>query len=181
MAEAAAIEAPLWTLSALADETGFNRHIELVTSAIADRHALKVHVNIVAERRAYAAWVAALQVDDRDPIDYRTFVKVCASLITSIAGRRTIAFSAMVREPGASGMIDLILKYPNEITALAAGAALYAVRAGTIGTGTASTGANIVIALSPMIVENAAASLRQHGEAAALRFRELLQLGTPWT
>jgi hypothetical protein len=73
-------------------------------------------------------------------------------------------------------MLDLILKYPNEITALAAGASLYAVRASEIRDGT-----NVVLALSPMIVENAAASLRQHGEAAALRFRELLQLGTPWT
>jgi hypothetical protein len=176
MAEAAALEAQLWTLAALADETGFNRHIELVTTALADRHALKVHVNIVAERRAYAAWIAGLQANDRDPPDYRTFVKVCANLITSIAGRRTIAFSAMLRQPGASDMLDLILKYPNEITALAAGASLYAVRASEI-----RDGANVVLALSPMIVENATASLRQHGEAAALRFRELLQLGTPWT
>jgi hypothetical protein len=176
MAEAAALEARLWTLAALADESGFNRHVELVTTALADRHALKVHVNIVAARRAYAAWIGALQIDERDPLDYRTFVKVCASLITSIAGRRMIAFSAMLREPGASGMIDLILKYPNEITALAAGASLYAVRATEIG-----GGASIVLALSPMIVENAAANLRQHGEPAALRFRELLQLGTPWT
>jgi hypothetical protein len=70
-------------------------------------------------------------------------------------------------------MISTVLQYPNEVTALSAGAALFALGVGPM------TTTPISEILSPMVLENAAAHLSRHPEAA-LRFRELLQLHTPW-
>ena len=175
MAEALALGAERrpWSLAELADEPAFDRHIETVAAAIADRFTLKTHVNIVARRMAFIAWIDGLAADARSPTDYRAFVAVCASLIASLARHRVVSYSAMIRDP-ADRMIDTILRYGNEVTALAAGAAIYALRVGEL------TGADAGGELSPLIVENAAASLNRHPEAAA-KFRELLQLGTPWT
>ena len=106
-------------------------------------------------------------------LDYRGFVAVCANLIAGIARHRVVSYSAMIRDP-ADGMIDTVLKYANEVTALAAGAAIYELRVAEL-TGYPAGGG-----LSALILENAAANLSRHPEAA-VKFRELLQLRTPWT
>jgi len=175
MAEALARspDAPTWSLAALADEAAFDRLVDNVAGAIADRFTLKAHQNIIARRMAYVAWVDGLAADNLAAIDYRAFVGVCAGLIAAIGRHRVVSFSAMIRDPG-SRMIGVVLKYPNEVTALAAGAALYTLRVGEL-TGSVSDGG-----LPAMVVENAAANLSRHPEAA-VKFRELLQLETPWT
>ncbi len=71
-------------------------------------------------------------------------------------------------------MIGVVIKYPNEVTALAAGAAIYALRVAEL------TGEDAGGGLPAMVIENAAANLNRHPEAA-VKFRELLQLATPWT
>jgi len=174
VAEALAIDAGIaWSIAELADEAAFDRHLDAVATAIAERFTLKVHLNIVARRLAYIAWIEGLQRGERRPVDYRDFVGVCANLIASLARHRVVSFSAMIRDP-ADRMIGAVLMYPNEVTALAAGASVYALRVGEL------AGANVSEPLSAAIVESAAANLRRHPEAA-IRFRELLRLGTPWT
>jgi hypothetical protein len=161
-----------WGLAALADEAGFDRLVETVAAAIADRFTLKVHQNLVARRMAYIAWVERLSADNLPAMDYRAFVTICADLIASLARHRIVSFSAMIRDPH-SRMIGIVLKYPNEVVALAAGAALYQLRIGEL------TGEDMTGGLPAIVVENAAANLARHSEAAQ-RFRELLQLHTPW-
>ena len=175
MAEALALgtASRAWGLDALADEAEFDLHIQIVATAIADHFTLKVNQNIVSRRMAFIAWIDTLARDDGSPPDYRGFVAACANLIASIARHRVVSYSAMIRDP-ANRMIGAILKYPNEVTALAAGAAIYELRVSEV-TGEASGGA-----LPALIIENAAANLSRHPEAA-VKFRELLQLGTPWT
>lgn len=162
-----------WSLAALADEAEFDLHIHTVATAVADRFTLKIHQNIVSRRMAFIAWIDTLSADDEGPLDYRSFVAVCANLIASIARHRVVNYSAMIRDP-ANRMIDAVLKYPNEVTALAAGAAIYELRVADM-TGNPSGGG-----LPALIIENAAANLSRHPEAA-VKFRELLQLSTPWT
>jgi len=174
MAEAALRppETRAWNLSSLADEASFDRLIETTAAAIADRFTLKIHQNLVARRMAYIAWIDKLSVDNLPAMDYRAFVTVCANLIASVARYRLVSFSAMIRDPG-DRIIAAVLQYPNEVTALAAGAALYQLRIGEL------TGEPAAVGLPAIVVENAAANLARHSEAAA-RFRELLQLHTPW-
>jgi hypothetical protein len=167
------IEMPPWNLATLADEAGFEGLVNTVSAAIADRFTLKVHQNVVARRMAYTAWIDSLANENVPAMDYRAFVAVCGNLIAAIARHRVVSFSAMIRDPG-SRMISVVLRYPNEVTALAAGAALYSVRIAEL------TGKAAAEPLSVMLVENAAANLSRHPEAA-VKFRELLQLSTPWT
>lgn len=164
-------DAELWTLAALADQGAFDRHIETVATAVADAFTLKVHTNIVARRFAYTTWIASLQRKDQRPVDYRDFVAACANLIASLARHRVVSYSAMIRDP-ADRMIDAVLKYPNEVTALSAGASIYSMRVSEL-TGEAAE------PVPAIVMENAAANVRRHPEAAA-KFRELLQLETPW-
>jgi hypothetical protein len=175
MAEAAVrpIEVPPWGLATLADEANFDRLVETVATAIADRFTLKVHQNVVSRRMAYTAFIDSLTTENLPLIDYRAFVSICGNLIAAVARHRVVSFSAMIRDPG-SRMIGVVLKYPNEVTALAAGAALYAIRVGEL------TGEEMATALPAMVIENAAGNLTRHPEAAA-KFRERLQLATPWT
>ncbi|HVZ14340.1 MAG TPA: hypothetical protein VG894_07770 [Bauldia sp.] len=163
-----------WGLAALADEAGFDRLLDTVAAAIADRFTLKAHQNLVARRMAYIAWIERLSADNLPAMDYRAFVTICAGLIASIARHRVVSFSAMIRDPH-SRMIGVVLKYPNEVVALAAGASLYQLRIGEL-TGEELGGGG---GLPAIVVENAAANLARHSEAAS-RFRELLQLHTPW-
>lgn len=164
----------VWRLADLADRQTFDRYIDTVATAIADRFTLKVHVNVAGRWRAYNCWIAKLQ-DRRDRADdYRRFVRLCADLVECVASQRVITYSALMRD-ASEPMTDVVLRYPNEVTALAAGASLYIVRA------TALTGADIAEPLAPAIAENAAAALQRHPEATAERFRELLRLTTPWT
>ena len=162
-----------WGLAALADEAGFDRLLDTVATSIADRFTLKAHQNLVARRMAYIAWIERLSADNLPAMDYRAFVTICANLIASVARHRVVSFSAMIRDPH-SRMIGIVLKYPNEVVALAAGASLYQLRVGEL-TGEEMGGGG----LPAIVVENAAANLARHSEAAS-RFRELLQLHTPW-
>lgn len=162
------------TLGALCEEPSFDRYIDTVATAIADRFTLKVHKNVVARRLAFSAWIDGLARVSRPQIDYRSFIDVCATLIDTVARHRTVSFSAMVRDPG-DRLIAVVLRYPNEVTALTAGATLYDLYV------TRLTGAPALEALSPLVLENAAANLAGYPKAAAARFRELLRLSTPWS
>jgi hypothetical protein len=163
----------VWRLSELADRQTFDRYLDTVATAIADRFALKVHVNVAGRWRAYNCWIAKLQDECEEPDDYHRFVRLCADLVESLASQRVFTYSAMMRDVS-DPMTDVVLAYPNAVTALATGSALYIVRT------TALTGAGIAEPLAPAIAENAAAALQRHPQAAAERFRELLRLTTPW-
>jgi hypothetical protein len=165
---------PPWNLATLADEAAFEGLIGATAGAIADRFTLKVHQNVVSRRMAYTAWIDSLANDNMPAMDYRAFIAVCSNLIAAIARHRVVSFSAMIRDPD-SRVIGTVLRYPNEVTALAAGAALYSVRVAELTGHPAGAGP-----LPAMLVENAAANLSRHPEAA-VKFRELLQLSTPWT
>lgn len=162
-----------WSLAALAERAAFDRHIETTATAIADRFALKVHINVAARDAAFADWIDRVRAENRRRLDYRSFVAVCAGLIAALAARRVVSYSALVVDP-ADGLLGTILAYGNEVTALSAGAAVYALAVEDL------TGTSPAEPLRALLVESAAASLRKHPEAA-LRFRELLRLTTPWT
>jgi hypothetical protein len=163
----------VWRLAELADRQAFDRYIDTVAAAIADRFTLKVHLNVAARWRAYNGWIARLQDMSDGADDHRRFVRLCADLVECLASHRVVSYSAMLHD-ASDPMTDVVLRYPNEVTALATGAALYIVRA------TALTGADIAEPLPPAVAENAAAALQRHPQAAAERFRELLRLTTPW-
>ena len=162
-----------WSLAALAERAEFDRHIETVATAIADRFTLKVHINIAARDAAFADWIERVRAENRPRLDHRSFVAVCAGLIAALAARRIVSYSGLIGDRSA-GMLGTILAYGNEVTALAAGAAVYALAVEDL------TGTSPAEPLPALVVENAAAGLRKHPEAA-LRFRELLRLTTPWT
>ena len=162
-----------WSLAALAERAEFDRHIETAATAIADRFALKVHINVAARDAAFADWIDRVRAEDRPRLDHRTFVAICAALIAALAARRVVSYSGLIGDPS-DGMLATILAYGNEVTALAAGAAVYALAVEDL------TGTSPAEPLPALVVENAAANLRKHPEAA-LRFRELLRLTTPWT
>ena len=163
----------VWHLAELADRHTFDHFIDTVATAIADRFTLKVHVNVAGRWRAYNGWIAKLQDKSSDGDDHHRFVQLCADLTECLANQRVVSYSAMMRDVS-EPMTDVVLRYPNEVTALATGAALYIVRARAL------TGAEIAEPLAPAVAENAAAALQRHPEAAAERFRELLRLTTPW-
>jgi hypothetical protein len=160
-------------LADLADRQVFDHYVDTVATAIADRFTLKVHVNGAGRWRAYNGWIARLQDGNDGQADYRRFVRLCADLVECLASQRVVTYTAMMRD-ASDPMTDVVLRYPNEVTALSAGAALYIVRA------TALTGADISEPLPPPVAENAAAALQRQPAAAAERFRELLRLTTPW-
>ncbi len=101
MAEALAHDAGTrpWSLASLADEAAFDRLVDTVATAIADRFTLKVHQNMVSRRMAYIAWIDSLADENLPSIDYRAFINVCANLIASLARHRVVSFSAMIRDP----------------------------------------------------------------------------------
>jgi hypothetical protein len=173
-AVAAIAERDVLTLASLCEEPHYDRYIDTVASGLADRFTLKVHKNVVARRLAFSAWIDGVARVSRPEVDYRSFIDVCAALIDTVSRHRTLSFSAMVRDPG-DQMVGVVLKYPNEVTALTAGAALYDLYV------TRVTGAPTYEVLSPLVMENAAANLASYPKAAAARFRELLRLSTPWS
>ncbi len=165
-------DAPAGRLADLAGRQAFDRHIDTVAATIADRFALKIHINVVGRWRAYNAWIATLQ-DSGATVDHQRFVRACSDLIACLAAHRIVSYSAMMRD-ASDPMTDVVLAYPNEVTALAAGAALYVVKVAAL------TGSDPSEPLPPAVAENAAANLRRHTQEAANRFRELLRLKTPW-
>lgn len=166
-------ESRIWRLSDLADRQTFDRYLDTVATTIADRFTLKVHVNVAGRWRAYNCWIARLQDESAEADDRGRFVRLCADLVECLASQRVFSYSAMMRDVS-DPMTDVILAYPNEVTALATGSSLFIVRA------TALTGAGIAEPLAPAVAENAAAALHRQPQAAAQRFRELLRLSTPW-
>lgn len=161
------------TLGSLCDEAAFVRLVDTIAAGIADRFVLKMHKNIVARRMAFTTWIDHLTGNEPRDTDYRSFIAVCAALIESLATRPSVGYSAMVRDPG-DRMIDAVLKFPNEVTALMTGAALYDAYV------TALTGRPAAEPLEALVLENAAANLARNPEATAARFREVLRLSTPW-
>ena len=173
MIETSAIDASLrpWSLAALADEAEFGRHVEMTASTIANRFTVNVHINVAARARAFDDWIEHVRAGGSQRIDYRTLVAIGAGLIASMAAHRIVGYTATIVEP--RSMLDTVQKYGNEVTALAMGTALYSTMVEAI------SGAPAVERLPVMVMENAAANLRRHPEAA-LRFRELMRLSTPW-
>jgi hypothetical protein len=161
-----------WSLAALADEAAFERHHVAVVAAIADRLGLRVDIDTDARRRAFADWIASLQETGNAEAGADAFVAICARLIVALAGRPIVAY-AWPGEAPPGRMAAVVLRFPNEVTALASGAAVYLLRVRAL------TGRDPSIALPALVVENAAANLRHNAEAA-FRFRELLQLTMPW-
>ncbi len=163
----------VWRLADLADRQTFDRFIDTIAAAIADRFALKVHVDVTGRWQAYNGWIARLQDTGDGDDDHDRFARLCADLIECLASQPVVGYSPMMRDDS-EPMTDMVLRNANEVTALAAGAALYIVRTTALG------GADISEPLAPAIMENAAAALQRHPAAAAERFRELMRLTTPW-
>lgn len=174
MAEAARAATPFYGgIAALADPDVFEIHYDAVAAAIAYRFALKTHYDIAELQDAYAVWIARCAATG-GARDHRHFITAVGLLIETLASHRVITYSVMARRPGsADRQLDVLLEYPNEVTALVAGTAAYAVPVKRL------TGQDPSVPLSPLIIENAAGILHRRPEAA-IRFRELLQLATPW-
>ena len=112
----------------------------------------------------------------RVAINYRVSTAAAEEIVESIRsfGQEAIAVQADVAEEGdVKRMVDTVLRYPDEVTALAAGAALYLLRVRN------DDADNPCLPLSALVMENAAAQLHRRTDAA-LRFRELLRLNSPW-
>jgi len=173
MTEAILIHADVgaWSLAALADEAAFDRHHVAVVAAIADRIGFRVDIDVEARRSAFLDWIASSQEVDDAEIGEDTFVMVCAGLIAALA-RHPIVTYTWTSEAPPDRMAAAVLKFSNEVTALASGAAVYLLRVRAL------TGVDPSIPLSALIIENAAANLRRSAEAAT-HFRELLQLTIP--
>ena len=161
-----------WSLAALAEQASFDRHYDAVALAIADSFTLKVHLDIAALRTGFAVFIASLAGQASGPADYRRFVEMVGRLIASLSARRIIRYSALIRDR-MNRTVGIVLDYPDEVTALALGAALYASEVRRL------TGEDPTVPLSFLVLENAAATFRSRHEAAA-RFPELLQLSVPW-
>jgi hypothetical protein len=160
-------------LAGLADPALFEVQYDAIAAAIADRFTLKVHYAIPELQGAYASWIARSAAAGGSR-DYRHFIAIVANLIESLATHKAVSYSLMARpKPPHDRRLELALGFPNELTALVFGAAVYSTTVKRL------TGDDPSIPLSGLILENAIALLRRNA-AAAMRFRELLQLSTPW-
>jgi hypothetical protein len=167
-------DAAFGRLAALADQSQFEIHYDAVASALADRFTLQTHYNVAELQDAYAIWIARCAAAGGER-DYRHFIAAIGLLIESLARYRIVTYTPMMRPAGApDANVEVLLKFPNEVTALLVGAAIYVVQVVRL------TGRDPSIALEPLVLENAAGILRRRPDAA-IRFRELLQLATPWS
>ncbi|MBN8995567.1 MAG: hypothetical protein J0H94_10080 [Rhizobiales bacterium] len=161
-------------LAGLAEQVEFEVHYDAVATSLADRFTLQTHYNIAEMQDAYAVWIAKCASAGGER-DYRHFIRVIGLLIESLARHRIVTYTPMIRPAGPMDpYVEVLLKFPDEATALVAGAALYVVAVERL------TARDPSVALSPLILENAAGILRRRPDAA-IRFRELLQLATPWS
>jgi hypothetical protein len=161
-------------LEALTDREMFEVEYDAVVAAIADRFALRASYDIPELHAAHAAWVAsaAALAGERDG---RHFTLIIATLIECLTRRKAIAYVLAARpQPTHDRRLELALGFPNELTALLFGAAVYGSAVARL------TGADPSLPLSRLILENAIARLRRNPAGAAARFRELLQLASPW-
>jgi hypothetical protein len=167
-------DAAFGSLAALTDQPQFEVHYDAVAASLADRFTLQTHYNIAELQDAYAIWIAKCAAAGGER-DHRHFITVIGLLIESLARHRIVTYTPMMRPAGVQdSYVELLLKFPNEATALIAGAAIYVVQVVRL------TGRDPSIALEPLVLENAAGILRRRPDAAS-RFRELLQLTTPWS
>lgn len=177
MSRAAAVKpAPAFAgLAALADQALFEVKYDAVAAAVADRFALRVDYNIPELQAAYGAWIerAANASGGRDGSH---FVAIVGVLIECLARRKAVSYSLTARPQAPHDRrLELVLGFPNELTSLVFGAAIYASAVACL------TGVDPSVPLSGLVLENAISLLRHNPAGAARRFRELLQLGTPWT
>jgi hypothetical protein len=170
----AAIAAPTTAgLEALADRAEFEVEYDAVVAAIADRFGLRARYGIGELHSAHAAWIASATALSGKR-DGPHFVGIVSKLIECMARREAIRYELAERPASAHDRrIELALGFPNELTALMFGAAVYARAVARL------TGADASTPLSQLILENAIALLRRNPSGAAARFRELLQLSTP--
>jgi hypothetical protein len=177
MASAAAVlAAPAFAgLAALADPALFEVEYDAVAAAIADRFTLKPHYNIAELQAGYADWITRAGAAEGEQDD-RHFAGIVALLIASLAPRKAVSYSLKARPQAPHDRrLQLVFGFPNQLTALLFGAAVYGSAV------TRLTGADPSVPLSGLILENAIILLRRNPESAAARFRELLQLAIPWT
>ena len=161
-------------LEALADRGMFEVEYDAVVAAIADRFALRAGYDITELHAAHAAWSASTAALSGNR-DGRHFTAIIATLIDCLARRKAIGYALTARlQPTHDRRIELALGFPNELTALLFGAAVYGSAVARL------TGADPNLPLSRLILENAIARLRRNPRGAAARFRELLQLASPW-
>ena len=161
-------------LAALADQALFEVQYDAVAAAIADRFTLKVHYAIPELARRLRSWIARSAAVGGSR-DYRHFIAIVANLIESLATRKAVSYSLMTRpKPPHDRRLELALGFPNELDRVGFR------RRGIFGRGEASHRRRPEHSASGLILENAIALLRRNA-AAAMRFRELLQLSTPWT
>ncbi len=157
-------------LDALADSAQFEIEYDAVVAAIADHCGLQARYDIAELHSAYAAWIdsAAALAGKRDGAH---LVAIVAALIKSLARHKAVSYALTVGARSADDLrLELALGFPNELTALLFGAAIYATAVQR------RTGADPSIPLSRLILENAIGLLRRNPDGAAARFRELLQL-----
>lgn len=175
MAEPAAnTDGDFGKLAALTDQAQFEIRYDAVAASLADRFTLQTHYNIAELQDAYAIWIAKCAAAGGER-DYHRFIATIGLLIESLARHRIVTYTPMMRPAGPQDAhVEVLLKYPNEATALIVGAATYVVQVIRL------TGRDPSVALEPLVLENAAAILRRRPDAAS-RFRELLQLTTPWS
>jgi len=177
MSRAAAVRpAPAFAgLAALADQALFEVEYDAVVAAIADRFTLSARCNVPELQAAYLAWIER-SAGTSGSRDEHHFIAIIGVLIESLAPRKAVSYSLMARpQPPHDRRLELVLGFPNELTALLFGAAVYGSAV------TCLTGADPSAPLSGLILENAISLVRRNPAGAAERFRELLQLGSPWT
>jgi hypothetical protein len=159
-----------WSLAAMAEEAEFDGHVEAAATAIADAFTLQIHINIAGRQDAFIDWIERVRAAEGRH-DRGTFVRTCASLVGALATHRIVGYSAMVGNPSAEAAV--VVKYPNETTALAVVAGVYL------------TAIEHLVdrprgPVSAMALETAATGLRKRPDETAARFRELMGLPNPW-
>ena len=159
-------------LASLADPVLFEIEYDAVASAIADAFQFKVHYKVLALRAAYADWIESQAGDHGAIDDEEHLVAIVGRLIAALARNRIVSFSSMLWLPGESGEDALVFKrYPNEIVALAFGAALFAIKVEAL------SGQSPAAPLPARLFARAAEHLRRQ-PAMAADFRLLLALGS---
>ena len=162
-----------WNLALLADLDVYQRHFDAVAVALADIFTFKVHLNGAELAAAHAVFVESfIEAPVVDP-GQRDFIDIVVRLIVSVSTRRMVTYTTMIRDRD-DPFPAIVAKWPGEVTALLLGGGVYAAEVRRL------TGVDPGVPLAPLYLENAAALLRAN-PSSARKFRELLQLATPWT
>jgi hypothetical protein len=157
-------------LANLADPVLFEILYDAVATAIADIFQFKLHYNVPALRSAFHAWIAGHSGARSGGSRGMRFADIVSVLIATLVPHRILSFSVMTRDASSDPReADVFVKYPNELTALLLGGAIYAAKIRQM------TGRESCQALTNAAVERAASALRNE-PAAAAAFRQLLSL-----